>query len=281
MAKNIFDIDKELYTLYDEIEEAGGEITPEIEEKLEINGQEITNKVKNITNFINNLNADILAIKSETDRLAKLKKSKENTIKGLTNLVLFVIKKYGTEDKSGKKWIDWGTGKVTIRKSETIKVALVLSNNRNVGVHARVNKLGVPSFVFSREEFVDGEPVLAKLAEYDTDLIVLAGFMNKISDPLLNAYPGKIINIHPALLPKYGGKGMYGMHVHEAVVAAGERETGITIHYIDEHYDEGTVIFQATCPVLPFDTPEEVAAKVHALEYAHYPKIIEDLLATR
>ena len=166
-------------------------------------------------------------------------------------------------------------------KSETIKVAVVLSNNRNVGVPARVNKLGVPSFVFSREEFADGEPVLAKLAEYDTDLIVLAGFMNKISDPLLNAYPGKIINIHPALLPKYGGKGMYGMHVHEAVVAAGERETGITIHYIDEHYDEGTVIFQATCPVLPSDTPEEVAAKVHALEYAHYPKIIEDLLATR
>ena len=166
-------------------------------------------------------------------------------------------------------------------KSETIKVAVVLSNNRNVGVHARVNKLGVPSFVFSREEFADGAPVLAKLAEYDTDLIVLAGFMNKISGPLLNAYPGKIINIHPALLPKYGGKGMYGIHVHKAVVAAGERETGITIHYIDEHYDEGTVIFQAKCPVLPSDTPEEVAVKVHALEYAHYPKVIEDLLAAR
>ena len=148
-------------------------------------------------------------------------------------------------------------------KSETIKVAVVLSNNRNVGVHARVNKLGVPSFVFSREEFAD------------------ACFMNKISDPLLNAYPGKIINIHPALLPKYGGKGMYGIHVHKAVIAAGERETGITIHYIDEHYDEGTVIFQAKCPVLPSDTPEEVAAKVHALEYAHYPKVIEDLLAAR
>ena len=166
-------------------------------------------------------------------------------------------------------------------KSETVKVAVVLSNNKNVGVHARVNNLGIPSFVFSRDEFVEGTPILAKLAEYQIDLIVLAGFMNKISDALLTAYPGKIINIHPALLPKYGGKGMYGMHVHEAVVAAGERETGITIHYIDEHYDEGTVIFQATCPGLPSDTPEEVAAKVHALEYAHYPKIIEDLLATR
>ena len=122
MGRSIFDIDRELYALYDEIEEAGGEITPEIEEKLELNGQEMTNKVRSITNFINSLNADILAIKSETDRLAKLKKSKENRIKGLTNLVLFAIKKYGKEDKSGKKWIDWGTGKVTIRKSETVEV---------------------------------------------------------------------------------------------------------------------------------------------------------------
>lgn len=163
-------------------------------------------------------------------------------------------------------------------KSETVKVAVVLSNNKNVGVHARVNKLGIPSFVFSRDEFVEGTPVLAKLAEYQTDLIVLAGFMNKISVPLLNAYPGKIINIHPALLPKHGGKGMYGMHVHEAVVAAGEKESGITIHYINENYDEGDIIFQATCEVLPADTAEEVATKVHALEYAHYPHVIEDLL---
>ncbi len=163
-------------------------------------------------------------------------------------------------------------------KSETVKVAVVLSNNKNVGVHARVNKLGIPSFVFSRDEFVEGTPILAKLAEYQIDLIVLAGFMNKISDTLLKAYPGKIINIHPALLPKHGGKGMYGMHVHEAVVAAGEKESGITIHYINENYDEGDIIFQATCEVLPADTAEEVATKVHALEYAHYPHVIEDLL---
>lgn len=122
MGRSIFDIDRELYALYDEIEEAGGEITPEIEEKLELNGQEMTNKVRSITNFINSLNADLLAIKSETDRLAKLKKSKENTITGLTNLVLFAIKKYGVADKKGKKWIDWGTGKVIIRKSETVEV---------------------------------------------------------------------------------------------------------------------------------------------------------------
>lgn len=153
-----------------------------------------------------------------------------------------------------------------------------MSNNKHVGVHARVQKLGIPSFVFSREEFVEGAPVLAKLAEYHIDLIVLAGFMNKISDPLLQAYPGKIINIHPALLPKHGGKGMFGMHVHEAVVAAGEQESGITIHYINENYDEGDIIFQATCPVVPADTPEAVATKVHALEYAHYPHVIEEVL---
>lgn len=122
MAKSIFDIDKELYALYDEIEEAGGEITPEIEEKLELNGQEMTNKVKSITNYINKLKADLLAIKSETDRLAKLKKSKENIIAGLTKLVLFAINKYGTEDKKGKKWFDWGTGRVGIRKSTSVEL---------------------------------------------------------------------------------------------------------------------------------------------------------------
>ncbi len=162
--------------------------------------------------------------------------------------------------------------------NKEIGVSVVLSNNRNVGVHARANRLGVPSFVFTREEFVTGEPVLAKLAEYNIDLIVLAGFMNKIAEPLLNAYPHRIINIHPALLPKHGGKGMYGMHVHEAVVAAGETESGITIHYINEHYDEGAILFQATCPVFPEDTPGTVAANVHALEYAHYPHVIEEVL---
>lgn len=162
--------------------------------------------------------------------------------------------------------------------SENVNVAVVLSNNKNVGVHARVNKLGIPSFVYSRDEFVDGTPILDKLTEYHTDLIVLAGFMNKISDVLLKAYPGKIINIHPALLPRHGGKGMYGMHVHEAVVAAGEKESGITIHYINENYDEGDIIFQATCPVLPSDTPDDVAANVHTLEYAHYPHVIEEVL---
>lgn len=164
-------------------------------------------------------------------------------------------------------------------KSESIEVSVVLSNNRNVGVHARVNNLGVPSFVFTRDEFVEGAPVLAKLAEQGVEFIVLAGFMNKISDALLKAFPGRIINIHPALLPKHGGKGMFGSHVHEAVVAAGDTESGITIHYINENYDEGDIIYQASCPVLPNDTPDEVATKVHTLEYAHYPRIIEEVLS--
>ena len=103
--------------------------------------------------------------------------------------------------------------------------------------------------------------------------------MNKISDPLLKAYPNKIVNIHPALLPKFGGKGMYGMHVHEAVIAAKEKESGITIHYIDEHYDEGSIIFQAKCPIIPEDDAESVATKVHALEYEFYPKVVKDLLS--
>lgn len=162
--------------------------------------------------------------------------------------------------------------------SESVKVAVVLSNNYNAGVHERVNKLGVPSFVFSREEFIDGTPVLEKLAEYDVCFITLAGFLCRISDSILRAFPDKIVNIHPALLPKYGGKGMYGMYVHEAVVRAGERESGITIHLINEHYDEGAIIFQASCPVLPSDTPQDLAAKVHALEYTHYPRVIESML---
>ena len=116
---------------------------------------------------------------------------------------------------------------------------------------------------------------LDKVDSYSPDLIVLAGFLLRIPDALLHAYPDKIINIHPALLPKFGGKGMYGDRVHEAVVMAGESESGITIHYIDEHYDEGCTVFQAKCPVLPGDTPADVAKKVHALEYEWFPKIIE------
>ena len=138
---------------------------------------------------------------------------------------------------------------------------------------------GIPTMTFSNECFRNGDDIVKVLKENNIDFIVLAGFMNKISDPLLEAFPNKIVNIHPALLPKFGGKGMYGMHVHEAVIAAKEKESGITIHYIDEHYDEGTIIFQAKCPIIPEDDAESVATKVHALEYEFYPKVVKDLLS--
>ena len=114
---------------------------------------------------------------------------------------------------------------------------------------------------------------------HQVDFVVLAGFLLKIPDEMLTVFPDKIVNIHPSLLPKYGGKGMYGMKVHEAVVAAGEKESGITIHTIDNHYDEGSVVFQTTVPVLPTDSPEDVAHKVHELEYKYFPQVIEDMIS--
>ena len=144
----------------------------------------------------------------------------------------------------------------------------------------RAHRLGVPCNVFPKEDWIAGDEILAILQEYRIDFVVLAGFLVRVPDLLLHAYPDKIINIHPALLPRFGGKGMYGDRVHEAVVAAGEKESGITIHYINEHYDEGNAIFQATCPVLPTDSPDDVA-KVHALEYEHFPQVIEQVLRNK
>mgnify|MGYP003623492586 CR=1 FL=1 len=166
------------------------------------------------------------------------------------------------------------------KNHETIRVALVISNRSNAFVLERSRGLGVPSEVFLRDEWVSGGAnVLAALRKYNIDFVVMAGFLAHVPDAILHTYPDKVINIHPSLLPKYGGKGMYGDHVHEAVVAAGEVETGITIHYLNERYDEGEVIRQVTCLVLPGDTPSDVANKVHALEYTHYPCVIEEILA--
>jgi len=162
--------------------------------------------------------------------------------------------------------------------SELTEVTLILSNNPEAGVIARARKLGIPVVLFDRKTFYNTDKVLDILRNSKIDLVVLAGFMMLIPENMIRAFEGKIINIHPALLPKFGGKGMYGGFVHEAVVAAGEKESGITIHYVNEHYDEGQIIFQAACPVEPGDTPDNVAAKVHALEYEHYPKVIEKLL---
>ncbi|MDR1357573.1 MAG: phosphoribosylglycinamide formyltransferase [Tannerellaceae bacterium] len=162
--------------------------------------------------------------------------------------------------------------------SNLVKVAAVLSDNPNAGVHKRVNDLGIPSFTFSKEEFADATPVISKLAGYGVSFIVLAGFMDKIPETLIDAFPASIINIHPALLPKFGGQGMYGMHVHRTVIEAGEAESGITIHYINKEYDKGPIIFQASCRVSYADTPETLAARIHVLEHVHYPRIIEELL---
>ena len=163
------------------------------------------------------------------------------------------------------------------KDNEEIRVALIISNKANAYVHTRAKNWGVPSYTFSKDEFEKGDPILEKLREYQIDFIVLAGFLLKIPDSILKAYPQRIINIHPALLPKYGGKGMYGDHVHKAVLQAGEKESGISIHYVNERYDEGDIIFQARCPVLPSDTCEELAQRVHRLEYEYYPQVIEKI----
>ena len=159
-------------------------------------------------------------------------------------------------------------------KNSKIEVFLILSNKADAYVHERAQKLHIPSFTVPKAGFENGE-VLALMQKHGIDWIILAGFLLKIPDNLLQAYPNRILNIHPALLPKYGGKGMYGLHVHEAVVAHRETESGITIHYVNERYDEGAVVFQARCAVLPSDSAEDVAAKVHALEYRWFPEIIE------
>ncbi|MDR1436913.1 MAG: phosphoribosylglycinamide formyltransferase [Candidatus Symbiothrix sp.] len=154
---------------------------------------------------------------------------------------------------------------------------IVLSNKKDAFVHERAQKLKIPSFTINRAGFENGE-ALELLKVHETDFIVLSGFLLKVPENILKAYPDKIINIHPALLPKYGGKGMYGSHVHEAVVANKETESGITIHRVNEYYDEGQILFQAKCKVLPGDSPDDVAAKVHALEYRYFPEVIAQLI---
>ena len=142
----------------------------------------------------------------------------------------------------------------------------------------RARQLQVPACVFTREEFRNPDKLLRRLQDEGTDFIVLAGFLWLVPPCITAAYPNRIVNIHPALLPAYGGKGMYGHHVHEAVLAAGEQQSGITIHYVNDRYDSGDIIFQATCPVLPDDTPDTLAARVHELEYRHFPRVIEEVL---
>lgn len=160
----------------------------------------------------------------------------------------------------------------------SIEVALVLSNKADAYILERARLHHIPYAVFTKTDFNNTVELLSLLKEYEVDFIVLAGFLLQIPVDLIHAYPNKIINIHPALLPKYGGKGMYGDRVHDAVIASGDKFSGITIHYIDEHYDSGSIIFQAKCDVLTTDTPNDLATRIHALKYKYFPKVIEDTI---
>ena len=160
-----------------------------------------------------------------------------------------------------------------------VTIACVLTNKRDAKVLTRCNNLNVSGLYFNKTAFYETDCVLNILKSLKPDLIVLAGFLWKIPSKLIENYPNKIVNIHPALLPKYGGKGMYGNHVHQAVKDNNEGETGITIHYVNENYDEGAIIHQAKTKVALEDTVTEIAQKIHVLEYEHFPKVIEKLLS--
>jgi formyltetrahydrofolate-dependent phosphoribosylglycinamide formyltransferase len=167
------------------------------------------------------------------------------------------------------------------KTSNKIEVALIVSNKTNAGVLNFAKEYSVPTLIIDREKFLKGNGYVPELQAAKIDWIILAGFLWKIPVSLLNHWEKRIINIHPALLPKYGGKGMYGEAVHRAVLAANEKESGITIHYVDEQYDHGATIFQATCSVLSTDLVENLAEKIHALEYLHYPVVIEKVILSQ
>jgi phosphoribosylglycinamide formyltransferase 1 len=185
----------------------------------------------------------------------------------LKNLVLFA----SGSGSNAEKIIEHFKG------SDQVQITHIYCNNPTAGIIQRAERLGVPCRVFDRESYKNGT-VLKEVQSLRTDWIILAGFLWLIPADFVKAFPLRIVNIHPALLPKFGGKGMYGHFVHEAVVAAGEKESGITIHYVNEHYDEGATIFQSSFEVLPTDTPEDVAKKGQVLEHRDFPKVIESLV---
>jgi phosphoribosylglycinamide formyltransferase-1 len=163
------------------------------------------------------------------------------------------------------------------KDSEIADVALIVCNKPGAGVISLAVQENIPLLMIEKERFFKGDSYVPELKASKIDLVILAGFLWKIPVRLIEAYPGKIINIHPALLPKYGGKGMYGQYVHEAVINSGEVQSGITIHYVNEFYDEGATIFQTACPVMEGDTPEKLAQRIHQLEHIYYPIVIEDI----
>jgi formyltetrahydrofolate-dependent phosphoribosylglycinamide formyltransferase len=192
------------------------------------------------------------------------------TTKTATNIAIFA----SGAGSNAQKIIDH------FKNSDAVKISLIVCNKPGAGVLAIAAKENIPVLLIEKEKFFHGNAYIDELKEKKIDLIVLAGFLWKIPGRLIKTFPRKIINIHPALLPKFGGKGMYGNFVHQAVINAGEIESGITIHYVDEHYDNGDTIFQVRCAVLESDTPESLARRIHLLEHAHYPAIIEELTKT-
>lgn len=163
------------------------------------------------------------------------------------------------------------------RNNQTIGVTLVVCNKPGAGVINIAENAKIPVLMIEKNEFFNGHSYLPELRARGINFIVLAGFLWKIPAQLVAAYRNAIINIHPALLPNYGGKGMYGLNVHQAVIDSGDTRSGITIHFVDEHYDNGDIIFQAECPVKPDDTPATLAERIHTLEHQHYPRLIEQI----
>ena len=190
------------------------------------------------------------------------------TTQAVTNIAIFA----SGAGSNAQKIIDH------FRNSDTVRISVIVCNKQGAGVLAIAANENIPVLFIEKEQFFRGHSYLDELRGKKVDLIVLAGFLWKIPGNLIRAFPRRIINIHPALLPRFGGKGMYGDFVHQAVINAGEKESGITIHYVDEHYDSGDTIFQARCAVLESDTPKSLAERIHLLEHAYYPVIIEELL---
>jgi formyltetrahydrofolate-dependent phosphoribosylglycinamide formyltransferase len=191
--------------------------------------------------------------------------------KNITRIAIFAS---GT-GSNAKKIIEY------FKNNEQVKIVLVVCNKPQAGVLQIAKTAGIDSLLIERERFFKGDGYIPELNRFRVDDIILAGFLWKIPSSLLNAWPASIINIHPALLPKYGGKGMYGLRVHEAVIAHKDKESGISIHYVDDVYDNGEIIRQVTCPVSETDTPESLAQKIHELEHQHYPRVIEEVIKAK
>lgn len=188
--------------------------------------------------------------------------------KAVTNIAIFA----SGAGSNAQKIID------SFRDDRSARIGLIVCNNPEAGVLHIAATEKIPALLIKKKRFYEEDAYLPELAGHQIDFIVLAGFLWKVPVALISQYPNKIVNIHPALLPKYGGKGMYGKKVHEAVIAAKEKESGISIHYVDEIYDHGNIIFQAACPVDENDTPDTLAQKIHQLEHRHYPGVIAQLL---